>query len=176
MGLRHSDFVSRDCEVHIVPRADNANGARAKVHATSTIPVSPALVRLYSQYMHVEYGLLDSDYVFVNLWGQPLGHPLTYRGVDRIVQLVRRRSGVVFTPHMLRHSRASELIRAGVPLEIVSKLLTHASVTTTSRTYVHLDAQDIRRELERAGAWRPIAAEPAAPVSPVTVTHSGASR
>ena len=30
LGLRHADFVSRAKEVHIVPRAGNANGARAK--------------------------------------------------------------------------------------------------------------------------------------------------
>lgn len=31
LGLRHADFVSRAKEVRIVPRADNANGARAKL-------------------------------------------------------------------------------------------------------------------------------------------------
>ena len=30
LGLRHSDFVSQQREVHIVPRGDNANRARAK--------------------------------------------------------------------------------------------------------------------------------------------------
>ena len=56
LGLRHSDFVSRKREVHIVPRADNANGARAKARPPVVIPVSTALVRLYSEYMHSEYG------------------------------------------------------------------------------------------------------------------------
>ena len=62
LGLRRCDFVRRSKELHIVPRADNANGARAKV-ATTVVPVSTPLVRLYSEYMHVEYGELDSDYV-----------------------------------------------------------------------------------------------------------------
>ena len=35
----------------------------------------------------------------------------------------------------------------------VSKLLTHRSVTTTSEAYVHLDVEDLRSELVRAGAW-----------------------
>jgi integrase/recombinase XerD len=30
LGLRHADFVSRKREVHIVPRAGNANGARRR--------------------------------------------------------------------------------------------------------------------------------------------------
>jgi integrase/recombinase XerD len=32
------------------------------------IPTSAGLVRLYADYLHGEYGDLDSDYVFVNLW------------------------------------------------------------------------------------------------------------
>jgi len=59
LGLRHADFVSRKREVHIVPRAGNANGARAKVRSAAVIPVSAPLVRLYSEYMHTEYGGID---------------------------------------------------------------------------------------------------------------------
>jgi hypothetical protein len=50
LGLRHCDFVSRRREVHIVPRADNANGARAKLRSAAVVPVSAPLVRLYSEY------------------------------------------------------------------------------------------------------------------------------
>jgi integrase/recombinase XerD len=99
LGLRHGDFVSRDRQVRIVARPDNANGARAKLREAATIPVSTPLVRLYSEYMHVEYGELDSDYVFVNLWrgriGQPLCYPTVHQLIARIVASTssRRRSG-----------------------------------------------------------------------------------
>lgn len=153
LGLRHEDFVSRQRQVMIVPRGDNANGARAKCLASAAVPVSAPLVRLYSDYMHSEYRELDSDYVFVNLWSAPVGRPLRYQAVAKLVGRLRARTGIEFTPHMLRHSRATELIRSGVPLEVVSKLLTHRSVTTTSDAYVHLDVEDLRAELVRAGAW-----------------------
>jgi hypothetical protein len=35
--------------------------------------VSAELIRLYADYLDVEYGDLDSDYVFVNLFGRPHG-------------------------------------------------------------------------------------------------------
>lgn len=41
------------------------------------------------------------------------------------------------TPHALRHTYASRLVTAGVPIRRVQKLLGHASVTTTER-YAHL--------------------------------------
>jgi integrase/recombinase XerD len=153
LGVRHADFVSRRREVTIVPRDDNVNGARAKTRTTMTLPISAPLVRLYSSYMHTEFGDLDSDYVFVNLWAEPLGRPLRYQTVAKLVARLRARTGVAFTPHLLRHTRATELIRAGVPIEIVSKMLTHRSVTTTSDTYLHLTVDDVRAELIRVGVW-----------------------
>lgn len=155
LGLRHSDFVSRERRVMVVPRADNVNGARAKCTSPASLPVSAPLVRLYSDYMHTEYGALDCDYVFVNLWSAPVGRPLRYQAVVKLVDRLRARTGIEFSAHMLRHSRATELIRAGVAIEVVSKLLTHRSVTTTSDAYVHLDVEDLRAELVRAGAWEP---------------------
>ena len=85
LGLRHCDFVSHRREVLIVPRPDNANGARAKTIETAIIPVSAGLARLYSVYMFDEYGELDSDYVFVNLFAAPYGAPLRYQAVHKLV-------------------------------------------------------------------------------------------
>lgn len=154
LGLRHSDFVSRDRQVRIVPRADNANGARAKTRAVHVIPVTTALVRLYSEYMHSEYGDLDCDYVFVNLWSEPKGRALRYSAVADLVGRIRARAGIFFTLHMLRHSLATDMVRRGVPLEVTSKLLTHRSVATTADAYVHLGAEDVRAELIARGIWQ----------------------
>jgi len=153
LGLRHADFVSRSKEVRIVPRADNANGARAKLRSPATVPVTAGLVRCYSDYMYAEYGDIDSDYVFVNLWSGRIGAPMTYASVHQLVGRIRADTGVEFTPHMLRHTHATELIRSGVAIEVVARLLTHQSSTTTSQIYVHLDAADVRAALQRAGVW-----------------------
>lgn len=42
------------------------------------------------------------------------------------------------TLHMLRHTHATELIRSGVAIDVVARLLTHRSSVTTSQIYVHL--------------------------------------
>jgi len=153
LGLRHAGFVSRKREVHIVPRADNANGARAKVRPAAVVPVSAPLVRLYPEYMHAEYGDIDSDYVFVNLFGGQAGAAMTYLVVHQLIGRIAARTGIGFTARALRHSHATDMIRRGVPIEVVARLLTHRSSTTTSQTYVHLDAADVREALRRAGMW-----------------------
>jgi len=81
----------------------------------------------------------------------PAGRPFRYSAVAGLVGRLRARTGIEFSLHVLRHSAASEWIRSGVPIEVVSKLLTHANVTTTSGTYVHLGVEDLRAELAKAG-------------------------
>lgn len=150
LGLRHEDVVTWENRIEIVCRDENANGARGK-GGRGSVPVAAALMRLYAEYMHVEYGALDSDYVFVNLWGGRVGRPLCYATVNDVVLATRRVVGFHFTPHFFRHTYATLSRRAGVPLEVVSQLITHRSVQTTHEIYTHLDVEDLREELRRAG-------------------------
>ena len=78
---------------------------------------------------------------------------MSYPTVCKLVTRIRKRTGVEFTAHMLRHTHATDLIRRGVPIEVVARLLTHRSSTTTSQVYIHLEAGDIRDALNRAGVW-----------------------
>jgi len=118
------------------------------------VHVSPELSRLYSDYMHVENGDLDSDYVFVNLWGHPRGRPMTYPNVYRLVRQLRQTTGVDFHPHQFRHTHATEMLRAGVRGEVARRRLTHTSTSTLDRYYTHLDDADLRSAAERFWAAR----------------------
>ena len=150
LGLRHEDLAAAEREVSITARV-NDNGARVKTGRSRTIPVGGDLLRLYADYLHTEYGDLDSDHVFVNLWGHPVGHALSYAAVYDLVLRLRKRTGIDFDPHWFRHTAATQMLREQVPLEVVSKLLGHASVTTTADIYGHLTSEDARRVLEQAG-------------------------
>ncbi len=101
LGLRHEDIVSWDNEIRLVPRTDNANWARAKTHEPYIVHVAPRLMQLYSDYLVHEYGDLDSDYVFVNLWGGRVGEPMTY---SNVVDLFRRLSKSTESPSTLTYS------------------------------------------------------------------------
>ncbi len=150
LGLRHEDVEIAERQVRVVPRV-NANRARAKAGRSRVIPASTELMRLYADYLNREYGALDSDYVFVNLWGHPRGHPLTYPAVYDLVGRLRRHTGVAFGPHHFRHTYATWLLRRGAGMESVQQLLGHASITTTIDTYGHLTVEDARQILQAAG-------------------------
>ena len=149
LGLWHEDIAAAECEIAVVPR-ENANWARAK-SGPRVIPVGAELIRLYADYLHGEYGGIDSSYVFVNLFAAPRGHAWSYPAVYDLVRRLRAKTGIDFDPHWSRHSMATRLLRDGTPIEVVSKLLGHSSVTVTLAVYGHLTAADARAALEKAG-------------------------
>jgi len=76
----------------------------------------------------------DHDLVFCLADGRPL-HP------DRLTQMFRdrsRASGLPYlTLHGLRHSHATQMLRAGVHPKVVQERLGHSSIAITLDTYSH---------------------------------------
>ena len=150
LGLRHEDIYSKGInEIHITNRLDNFNEARAKT-GDRVIHISKELMRLYSDYLVEEYPeSLDSDYVFVNCWSEPIGAPITKDNVNGLFRRLTKKTGIKVYPHLLRHTHATELIRAGWDMAHVQKRLGHADVQTTINTYVHLTDADLSEEYQK---------------------------
>jgi molybdate transport system regulatory protein len=53
-------------------------------------------------------------------------------------------------PHILRHTRAIELLRAGVPVTAVQDLLGHSSLNTTA-VYLRMSGQEVKMILKEKG-------------------------
>jgi integrase len=152
LGLRHGDLRLRRAEIEVVPRPDNVNQARVKGLKPRRVPVRETLFDLYADYMELEYGSRDCDYVFINLFADPVGAAMTRSAVAKLTARLGRRAGVgFFTPHVARHTYATDLLRRGVPAHVVADLLGHSSAQTTQSTYAHLTTEDHRRLLVAAG-------------------------
>lgn len=148
LGLRHSDIHSKGInEIHVVDRNDNANSARAKT-GSRVIHVSKELMRMYSDYLIYEYPEVDSDYVFINCWKEPLGEPMSKSNVDNLFTRLAKKTGVKAYPHLLRHSHATDLIRASWDIAHVQKRLGHSDVQTTINTYIHLNDDDLAQKYQ----------------------------
>ncbi|WP_336716301.1 tyrosine-type recombinase/integrase [Arthrobacter sp. USHLN218] len=153
--LRHSDINVPKSFVRIL-RRDVQPGveARNKSPKYAYIPVRGSVIRLYAAYMHAEYKMLDSDFVFVNLWNGRYGASLSYKSVEQTVKRIREKTGIRgWSVHTFRHSFVTRLLNARVPMEVVSYLVTHSSVSTTIDTYLHLEVDDARKALMEAGVW-----------------------
>ena len=147
-GMRISDFVmgrGGTAYVEVVPRADNANGARVKMMRPRRVYVGADLERLFADYVtHLacradELGLpMTADApLLVNLQRAPLLAALR-EGTVRDKTAALRRKGIGppgWTPHWFRHSHATALLLAGTPEWVVSRRLGHAHVQTTMGLY-----------------------------------------
>ena len=76
---------------------------------------------------------------------------LTPRSIQRIIKKHSIKAGIVgkhVSPHTLRHSFATDLLRGGADIRSVQALLGHASVTTT-QIYTHVTDKQLREVHER---------------------------
>jgi site-specific recombinase XerD len=70
---------------------------------------------------------------------------LTPRSIQRIIKKYCRLAGIVkkVSPHTLRHSFATDLLRNGADIRSVQSMLGHASITTT-QIYTHVTDEGLR--------------------------------
>ena len=162
LGLRRSDMhvmtsaSELGCRVagahlHVVPR-ENVNGARAKGRRERVVPLAHYAVSYYDLYLDERERCRparECDFVFVNLFADPLGAPMRYGRVAQLFRSLSRRAGLqqAVTPHMLRHAAGSALTAAG-GLDVAQEILGHASITST-QIYVHASAERQRDAVER---------------------------
>lgn len=76
---------------------------------------------------------------------------LTTAAMRSRLRRVAREAGVrdKVTPHMLRHTAATQLIEAGVDIRYIQRLLGHASLSTTE-IYTHVSDRALRRVVSKA--------------------------
>jgi integrase/recombinase XerD len=64
-----------------------------------------------------------------------------------IFKTIGRRIGKNLHPHMLRHSRAIQMLIAGAPMHVVQQHLGHLNIATTANIYGKFTAGDLRKQI-----------------------------
>jgi integrase/recombinase XerD len=150
LGLRHEDMLTEGRNEIVIRFRENINGARAKSIKERILAVNVDLMRLYSNYLIKEYPVeTDCDYVFVNIKSGQIGEPMKVSRAKALFQNLSDKTGINVSPHLLRHTHATELIKSGWHMSYVQKRLGHVSIQTTMNTYVHLVDEDLREEYEK---------------------------
>ena len=86
----------------------------------------------------------EEDYVFLNR----RGHHLTRTMILIMIKRLGEAAGIkkTISPHTLRHSFATALLRGGADLRVIQVLLGHADIGTTE-IYTHMDDESLREEV-----------------------------
>ncbi|MHB8273554.1 MAG: tyrosine-type recombinase/integrase [Dermatophilaceae bacterium] len=116
----------------------------ATVALLRSVKVSQAVERLKAASIWIETG-----HVFTT----QIGTAVDPRNALRAISTVAEASGFPDVGlHTLRHSFATHMLEAGVPLHTVSELLGHSSVAVTGDVYGHVSTEGARSAIERLSA------------------------
>jgi len=150
-GMRVTELVSLDVSnLNLDPRAPYVRclGKGAKERS---IPIHDHALEALTNYLEDGRPMVvqqrNEPALFVNRRGERLtrqGFWLILKGYARSANL-----GNGITPHTLRHSFATHMLRGGMPLRNVQEMLGHANISTT-QVYTHLTSDHVREVYERA--------------------------
>lgn len=112
---------------------------------TVLLAAAPRSVRLLRR--HLKLQGIESGAIFR---GDPTrggsNAPMDYTTARRSWNVYCQAAGVQATLHQLRHTRATELVRGGVPLGTIRKVLGHRNIQSTL-IYADVDEETVKRDL-----------------------------
>lgn len=111
-----------------------------------SIPLNVQLAEVLRVYLEARGPALNNAPFFRSRFGRPLSRGGIYERVRTWGQ--RSRVGIPLSPHRIRHTFATHLVRAGVGLVTIRDLLGHRLITST-QIYLHVTADDLRAAAAR---------------------------
>lgn len=142
-GLRVSELCSLNTDINFSLGEFSIRGKGSKVRV---VFVSDAAKSALSRYLKARKDMNDALFVQV---GKEIKtkepQPLTRRSIERIVKHYAIKAGIgkKVTPHVIRHSFATDLLSNGADLRSVQMLLGHANISTT-QIYTHVTDKALR--------------------------------
>lgn len=138
VNLKFNDVSAKDKFLRVVGKGDKER----------LVPISDTAlheIRLWlfdRNLMKVKPG--EQDYVFLNRRGAHLTRTMILIMIKRVA----KEAGISKTvsPHTLRHSFATALLKGGANLRAIQEMLGHENIKTT-QIYTHIDMTELREEI-----------------------------
>jgi integrase len=147
-GLRSQEVRDLNRDDLLLPEAQIR--VRGKGDKTRYLPLAPEAIQLLDHYLRVERPNPSTAALFVSLKGRARGARMTAAGLRSLFRYHRQTTGVkLANPHRFRHTFASDMVRAGVSLPALMRLMGHAHIQTTL-VYVHVTPLEVYQQYARA--------------------------
>jgi len=180
-GIRIGECLrlTADCVKHLGQEDWALHVPVGKLHAERWVPVDEdvrnIIERIRTLSDQTRRTPFDDSSAF--LIPQPKGHRAAYGHVKNRLKLLARGAGcsAPVSPHQLRHTYATDMLRAGVGLLALRELLGHKCITMTMR-YLQVTQNDLQREYHQARrsiATRHLMPDLAVPKDPQNTTLTG---
>lgn len=139
-GLRVSELCSLNADIDLTRDEFSVRGKGDKVRV---VFLSPSAKKAVVEYLKKRGDMGEA--LFVGYGANQDSARLTPRSVERIVKQHAIKAGITrkVTPHIIRHSFATDLLESGADLRSVQALLGHANIATT-QVYTHVTDKHLR--------------------------------
>ncbi|MBP7007079.1 MAG: tyrosine-type recombinase/integrase [Candidatus Pacebacteria bacterium] len=142
-GLRVSELCSLTSDLDL---SRDEFSVRGKGNKVRVVFISDAARDAVKKYMSARKDMNEALFVQI---GKEINSkeptPLTKRSIERIVKLYAIKAGISkrVTPHMIRHSFATDLLSNGADIRSVQAMLGHSNISTT-QIYTHVTDKALR--------------------------------
>lgn len=149
-GLRSAEVLALNPDDVLL--SEGQLRVRGKGSKLRFLPLAPETVQLLDHYIRLERPNPCTAALFVSLKGPARGQRMTPAGLRSLFRHHRRTTGIkLANPHRFRHTFASDMVRAGVSLPALMRLMGHSDIQTTL-LYIQVTPQDVYVEYARAVA------------------------
>ena len=150
-GLRVSELCALDSDIDLSRDEMSIRGKGEKIRV---VFLSDSAKKAVADYLKARKDMEEALFVNYGRGKQKPGR-LTPRAVEMIVKFYAIKSGITkkVTPHVIRHSFATDLLENGADLRSVQALLGHANIQTT-QVYTHVTDKHLRDIHKRFHAQR----------------------
>lgn len=149
LGLKYGDIW--DDTIHVCRQYNLGKLKDPKCNSKREIPMHPMLITAYEEYRawheaEMEKNGYQSDFVFTT----STGNLCTVQNLRKTFDRIYRDLGIESRGfHVYRATFCTNLCKAGVPLEVASKLMGHKSLEVTAAHYALIHKETKREAIEK---------------------------
>ena len=138
VNIKTPNYDSEECLIRIMGK-----GSKER-----TVPLGDYAVNIMNDYMNNYRPLINkkhTDYVFINNRGDKISRQFIFKVIKK--EALKKGIKKDISPHTLRHTFATHLLKNGADLRIIQELLGHENISTT-QIYTHVTNNKLKSDYE----------------------------
>lgn len=141
-GLRVSELASLNRELDLSKGEFSVRGKGEKVRV---VFLSDSAKKAIKNYLEKRKDMEEPMFIQISKTNKESSPRLTPRSIERIVKHYATKAGISkkVTPHIIRHSFATDLLQNGADIRSVQMMLGHSNISTT-QIYTHVTDKQLQ--------------------------------
>ena len=138
VNIKTPNYDSEECLIRIMGK-----GSKERI-----VPLGDYAVNIMNDYMNNYRPLINKkhmDYVFINNRGDKISRQFIFKVIKK--EALKKGIKKDISPHTLRHTFATHLLKNGADLRIIQELLGHENISTT-QIYTHVTNNKLKSDYE----------------------------